>query len=111
MIPGRYNLSIQAGETVNRQFKILTANGNPYDLTGYTIQSFIKPDYTASSAAATFTCTSPSPTDGIINLALASGSSVLLTSSCYYYDVRITSASNALYPLEGKVIVSPSITK
>jgi len=111
MDTAKYNLSIQSGETVNRQFKLLLANGQPYDLTNYTIQSFVKPDYTASAATVTFTCTSPAPTEGIINMAMTSQSSALLTASCYYYDVRITSGSTALYPLEGKVVVSPSITK
>jgi len=110
METAKYNLSIQSGESVNRQFKLLTGNGLPYDLTGFTIQSFVKADYT-SSAAATFTCTSPDPTNGLINIAMTSQSSALLTGSCYFYDLRITSGSTALYPLEGKVVVSPSITK
>jgi hypothetical protein len=110
METAKYNLSIQSGESVNRQFKLLTGNGLPYDLTGFTIQSFVKADYT-SSAAATFTCTSPEPTNGLINISMTSQSSATLTGSCYFYDLRITSGSTALYPLEGKVVVSPSITK
>lgn len=110
MEAARYNLSIQSGETVNRQFKLLIANGAPYDLTSYTIQSFVKSDYT-SSVAATFSCSSPDPTNGVINIALTSQSSALLTGSCYFYDLRITSGSTALYVIEGKVVVSPSITK
>lgn len=111
METGKYNLHLQNGETVNRQFKLIAGNGAPYDLTGYTIESYIKPDFTSSTAAATFTCTSPDPAAGIINLALPSQSSALLTASCYYYDIRIKSQSTALYPIEGKVVVSPSITK
>jgi hypothetical protein len=111
METGRYNLHIQSGETVNRQFQLISANGAPYDLSGYTIASQIKADYTSSTAAATFTATSPEPTAGIINLLLTSGSSATLTGSCYYYDILIKSASTALYPIEGKVVVSPSITK
>jgi hypothetical protein len=110
METAKYNLSIQSGESVNRQFKLLTGNGLPYNLTGFTIQSFVKADYT-SSAAATFTCTSPEPTNGLINISMTSQSSATLTGSCYFYDLRITSGSTALYPLEGKVVVSPSITK
>jgi len=110
METAKYNLSIQSGESVNRQFKLLTGNGLPYDLTGFTIQSFVKADYT-SSAAATFTCTSPEPSNGLINISMTSQSSATLTGSCYFYDLRITSGSTALYPLEGKVVVSPSITK
>jgi hypothetical protein len=111
METGRYNLHIQSGETVNRQFKLLLANGAPYDLSGYTIESEIKADYTSSTAAATFTATSPDPTNGLLNLALDSGSSSALTGSCYFYDVRIITGSTVVYPLEGKVVVSPSITK
>lgn len=110
MIPGKYNLSIQTGETVNRQFKILSATGDPFDLTGYTIQAFIKSDFT-SSTVASFTCTTPDITQGVINLALSSGSSNLLTGSCYFYDVRIITGSVASYPLEGKVVISPSVTR
>jgi len=111
METGRYNLSIQSGETVSRQFKLLLANGQPYDLSGYTIQSKIKPDYTSSAASATFSATSPDPTNGIINLSLDSGSSGALTGSCYYYDVRLILGATVSYPIEGKVVVSPSITK
>lgn len=111
MDTARYNLHIQSGETVIRQFKLLQANGAAYDLSGYTIESEIKADYTSSTAAATFTATSPDPTNGMINLALDSGSTAALTSSCYFYDIRIITGSSVVYPLEGKVVVSPSITK
>lgn len=102
---------MQSGETFYQQFKLLTANGNPYDLTGYSIQSKIKADYTSSTDAATFTATSPDPANGVLNLTLDSGSTGALTGSCYFYDVRIITGSTVSYPLEGKVVVSPSITK
>ena len=111
MDTAKYNLHIQSGETVVRQFKLLSANGQPYDLTDYSIESQIKKDHTSPSSSAVFTCTKPNPSEGILQLQLPSGSSSQLTSSCYFYDVRLSSGSFAFYPIEGKVVVSPSVTR
>lgn len=111
MITAKYNLNIQAGETVNRQFRIITATGIPFDLTDYTMSSYIKNDYTSATASAIFDVTSPSATEGLLNLNLSFVSSSLLTGSCYYYDIRLQKDDEVLYPLEGKVVVSPSITR
>lgn len=109
---GRYNLTIQAGESFTKEFKLLEYNNNPFNLTNYSIASYIKATATDTTPVTQFTGSSPSPTEGIISLTLPPSASALLTGSCYYYDIRITSGSNTvLYPLEGKVLVSPSITK
>lgn len=109
---GRYNLTIQSGETFIKQFKLLEFNNNPFNLTDYSIASYIKTTATDTTQVTEFTGSSPSPTEGIISLTLPPSASALLTGSCYYYDIRISSGSNTvLYPLEGKVLVSPSITK
>ena len=109
---GRYNFTIQNGEQFVREFKLLEYNNNPFNLTNYTIKSWIKSHPTDTTPVTEFTGSSPSPTEGLINLELPPSSSMLLTSSCYYYDIRINSGSDVvIYPLEGKIIVSPSITK
>jgi hypothetical protein len=109
---GRYNLTIQNGESYTRDFKLLEYNNVPFDLTGYTITSWIKVSPTDAQPTAQFTASSPVPTDGAIRLQLSPSASAQLTGSCYQYDIRITSGSDvAIYPLEGKVLVSPSITK
>ena len=108
---GRYNITLQANGSYVQQFKLLQYNNVPVDLTDYSITSYIKATATDSTPVTQFTGSSPSATDGIIQLTLPPSSSALLTGSCYYYDIRITSASTILYPLEGKVLVSPSITK
>lgn len=109
---GRYNLTIQAGESFTKEFKLMQYNNIPFDLTNYSIASYIKSTATDTNPVTQFTGSSPSPTEGVMSLTLPPSSSALLTGSCYYYDIRITSGSNTvLYPLEGKVLVSPSITK
>jgi len=112
LITGKYNLSIQTGETYNQQFKIMTGNTVAFDLSEYTASSYIKTDYAATTASAIFTASISSPTEGILNLGLHADSSAVLTGSCYYYDIRLTkNDGTVLFPLEGKVLVSNSITK
>jgi hypothetical protein len=111
MSTAKYNLNIQSGETVNRQFQWISATGAPFDLTGYTLDSHIRTEYRAPTASAQFTATSPDPTNGYFSLQLSASSSAALTGSCYWYDVRATSGSSVAYPLEGKLTVSPRVTR
>lgn len=112
MITGKYNLTLQTAETFTQQFKILSANGSAFDLSTYTAASYIKADYSATTASAIFTASIVSAPQGLLNLSLHASSSAVLTGSCYYYDIRLTkNDGTVLYPLEGKVLVSNSITK
>jgi len=111
MITGRYNLSIQQRETVKRQFKLMAANSLPFDLTDYTISSQVRANPDSSTVAASFTGSSPDPTNGVVQIEMPASTSALLTASCYFYDLRIISGTQVYYPLEGKLLVSPSITR
>lgn len=113
MITGKYNLYLQTAETYQQQFKLLSGNGSSFDLSDYSASSYIKADYSATTASAIFTASITSPTEGILTLSLPSSASALLTGSCYYYDIRLIKNTDGtvLYPLEGKVLVSNSITK
>ena len=109
---GKFNLMIQAGESYNKQFKLMEANNVPFNLTDYTVKAWIKAQPSDTTAVTVFTGSKLAPTDGVFELTLPPSSSMLLTGSCYFYDIRLSSGSNTvLYPLEGKVLVSPSITK
>lgn len=112
MQTAKYNLTLQQGETVDRQFRLLTATGEPFDLTGYSVDSQIREEYTSPSASAVFAASVLVPqTSGTFQLSLGASGSAQLTASCYYYDVRISSGSSVYYPLEGKVAVSRRITR
>lgn len=109
---GKFNLMVQAGESYAKQFKLMQANNEPFDLTDYTIKAWIKTQPSDTTAVTVFTGSALAPTEGVLQISLPPSSSMLLTSSCYFYDIRISSGSTTvLYPLEGKVLVSPSITK
>lgn len=111
MLTTKYNLSIQAGESVNRQFMLLAATGDPFNLTGYTLDSQVRTEYSTVLPSATFNVTSSLGTDGVLIMSMDASQSAALTGSCYYYDVRMTSGSIVQYPFEGKLIVSPRVTR
>lgn len=111
MLTAKYNLTFQQGKTVNQQFRLLIADGSPFDLSGYAIDSQVRAEVTSPSASATFFCNPVAPTDGTFALQLTPSQSMTLTGSCYYYDVRISSGSNVYFPLEGKVTVSRVVTR
>ena len=111
MLTTKWNIAIQAGESVNRQFQLLSATGDPFDLSGYEFASHVRTEYTSPSASATFTVTSSLATSGYLIMTMNASASAALTGSCYYYDVRMTSGSVVVYPFEGKVTVSPRVTR
>lgn len=111
MKTAKYNLSIQSGETVNRQFKFLMGNGIPFDLTPYSASSYVKVDSDDATTSSAFIPIKTDAVNGVLTLFMSASASTLLTGSCYYYDIRLVSATETIYPLEGKLLVSPSITK
>lgn len=110
MLTSKYNLHVQAGESVNRQFKLFTGTGDPFDLTGYQLASQVRTEYNSPSVSAAFAVTS-STEPGLLIMSMDASSSAALTGSCYYYDVRMTSGSIVVYPFEGKLVVSPRVTR
>lgn len=111
MPAAKYNLSIDRYGSFTQPFQYLTSDGSPFNLNGYSIRSMIRPDYLSPSASAEFTCSIIAATSGSFTLNLHPSSSAALTGSCYYYDVRMSSGSAVLYAIEGKVTVSPAITR
>jgi hypothetical protein len=112
MITAKWNLSIQQGESVRRDFQLLSGNNTPLNLSAYTATSEIRVSHTSPSASAVFTASIPDPVDGTLRLELSPTDCLALTGSCYFYDIRLDDSSGSvLYPIEGKITVSPSITR
>ena len=107
----KYNLALNRGETLQKSLLYSDATGIPVDLTSWTVESQIRANYTDTTASAAFTCSVPTPNSGEILIELPASGSLPLTGSCYLYDVRIRSGSFTRYILEGKLHVSPSVTR
>lgn len=104
------NLVIDQGTTFSADIDLEDANGDIYDLTGYTAASQMRKNFN-SSAAVTFT-TSHSGTGGRVTLFLPSSNTAVLTPGRYLYDVEITSPSGQVNRVvEGIVTVTPGMTR
>lgn len=109
----KYNLAAHRGESFQRQWQFLDAEGQPLDFTNCTVSSALRYAYTDVSASAAFTVTvSNPPTSGTILQALDAPGTLALVSSSYFYDIRLTFNDGTVsYPIEGKFVVSPSATR
>lgn len=108
----KYNIRVYQGATYSQTFQFLDGNGNPLDLTNYTPNAELRVAYTDTTASAAFTSSVIAPpTSGSIALSLHPSSSACLTQRAYVYDLTLTFASTVIRPLEGKVVVSPSVTR
>ena len=105
------NLYIDAGADYSIIVTANQSNGDPLNLTGYTVKSQIRKSY-ASSTAYDFTATVYSEVAGKIRLLLTATQTSAIKPGRYLYDVEITSAiGEKRRVLEGIIIVTPEITQ
>jgi hypothetical protein len=111
---------IDQGADVSIELELVETDGSKKDLTGYTCYAKMKRNYnsTADSDVVDFTTIVGDPaTDGIITMSLTNTQTdALNTRGRYVYDVEIQfqdSDSNTVIErvLEGKIKVSPSVTR
>lgn len=105
------NLYIDAGADYSIIVTANQSNGDPLNLTGYTVRSQIRKSY-ASSTVYNFTATVFATTSGKIRLSLTNAQTSAIKPGRYLYDVEITSSSGEKRRvLEGIIIVTPEITQ
>ena len=104
------NLIIDQGTSFSATIDLTDSDGNPYNLTGYTVASQMRKNYT-SSAAVTFSC-SHTGIYGQITLALIPATTSTIEPGRYLYDVEITSSGGSITRVvEGIVTVTPGMTR
>lgn len=105
------NLYIDAGADYSIIVTANQSNGDPLNLTNYTVKSQIRKSY-ASQTAYDFTATVYSQLAGKIRLALTATQTSAIKPGRYLYDVEITSSiGEKRRVLEGIIIVTPEITQ
>lgn len=105
------NLYIDAGADYSIIVTANQGNGDPLNLTNYTVKSQIRKSY-ASQTAYDFTATVYSQLAGKIRLALTATQTSAIKPGRYLYDVEITSSiGEKRRVLEGIIIVTPEITQ
>lgn len=104
------NLYIDAGATYSNIITVTSSNGQPLNLTGYTVASQMRKSY-GSSTAYPFT-SSVYNANGQIRLQLTPQQSQAIPPGRWLYDVEITSSSGTkTRVVEGIVVVNPEITQ
>jgi len=111
--------TIDQGTDVIVTLNLLNTDGSKKDLTNYSVSAKMKRTYNSdSSDTTTFTTSITSPaTNGTCSLTLTNAQTdALKAPSRYVYDVEISYVDSALDTvveriLEGRIQVSPSVTK
>jgi hypothetical protein len=97
------NLTIDKGTTFSTSLK-LKQDGAILNLTDYVCTAKMRKHYNASSYYS-FNVTEVSPTQGVINVGMASSITSTIPVGRYVYDILITFQNTTIKVVEGTVIV------
>jgi len=105
------NLFVDAGASYSNIISVAATNGQPLNLTGYTVASQMRKSY-QSSTAYNFTASVFNAEQGKVRLQLTPQQSEVIPAGRWLYDVEITSPSGSkTRVVEGIVTVNPQITQ
>ena len=112
MAAANYDLTIDQGSTFVIDITI-NESGSVKDLTGYSARSQMRSTKTSTDVAASFTCTIPVPSSGIVKMELPATTSSAMTAGLYFYDLEIHTAGDAIVKrlIEGKVTLNQEVTR
>lgn len=112
MSAARYNLVIDQGSDFAVNFTVKD-NGSAKDLTGYSARAQMRTTKSASSVAATFTCSIPTPTNGTVTMSLPNATSSAMAAGTYVYDLEIFTANDTVVTriLQGTVDLDQEVTR
>lgn len=112
MSAARYNLVIDQGSDFAVNFTVKD-NGSAKDLTGYSARAQMRTTKSASSVAATFTCTIPDPSNGTVVMTLPNATSSAMAAGQYVYDLEIFTSGDVIVTriLQGTVDLDQEVTR
>ena len=103
--PGSYNFNYYRGDTAQFVIRPKTANGETFDLAGYSAAFTIAPSGTQTAAVAVVNTT----TD-IVTCTITPAIGRTLSAGSYVYDVQITNGTQIYTLLAGSITVTNDIT-
>ena len=107
------NLIIDQGTTFSSDVTVKDANGNAFDLTGYTTQAKLAKGYSSTRTRTSMTSViGTESTSGVVALGLTATQTAALDAERYVYDVEITQTSTGVVTrvIEGLITVRPNVT-
>ena len=113
MAAANYDLTIDQGTTFAIDITI-NESGSAKDLTGYSARAQMRSTKTASTVAASFTCTVLNPaTEGKVKMELSPATTSAMAAGVYFYDLEIHTSNDAIVKrlIEGKVTLNQEVTR
>lgn len=112
MSAGRYNLFIDQGSDFAVEFTI-NENGSVKNLTGFSARAQMRPTRASSTLSATFSCSIPTPTNGVVKMELGHAASSALSAGRYFYDLEIFTSGDATVTrvMQGEVDINQEVTR
>lgn len=119
MAAGVLDLYIEQGASFKRTLQIKDANNAPIDITNSTFRGQIRCKATDTTIVVAFTFTITDAVNGFVDMTLLATETELIptkgyifdATSSFVYDVEMETAGVVTRLLNGKVSVSPEVTK
>ena len=112
-MPAAYSdIFLEQGADFNTQITLDDVNGDPFNLTGFSVKSVAKNSYYSANATIVFDATVYDANNGIIQLSSpASVTANVSPRQKLVYDILlIDSSNNVTRVVEGQVLISPGVT-
>ena len=106
------NLQIDAGATFTSDVTVKDANGNPFNLAGYTATAKLAKGFASTRTRVAMTTTIASdPATGVVTLSLTATETAALDAPArYVYDLEVTTGASVTRVIEGIINVRPNVT-
>jgi len=103
-------LTVDQGTDTIFEIEVVDSDRTAKDLTNLSVFAKYKTSY-GSTTSNSFQISTPTPTNGIIQLTLSGDSSISLTKRRYVYDVELKNANDVVERiLEGILEINPGVT-
>jgi hypothetical protein len=104
------NIYIDQGTTFSLSLVVNDQNGDPKDLSDYTVAAQMRKSYYTNTSI-NFTAAVSLPEDGEVTISLTAIQTSAIKAGRYVYDIEITGDGETLRVLEGIVVINPEVTK
>ena len=105
------NLTIDQGATFTSDVTVKDAQGNAFNLTGYTAVAKLAKGFASTKTRTNMTTSiATDATTGVVTLSLTATETAALDAERYVYDLEITSGAAVTRVIEGIITVRPQVT-
>jgi hypothetical protein len=105
------NLTIDQGATFTSDVTVKDAQGNAFNLTGYTAAAKLAKGFASTRTRTNMTTSiATDATTGVVTLSLTATETAALDAERYVYDLEITSGATVTRVIEGIITVRAQVT-